>query len=72
MEVKLRNITNAFVRLEIGDMVLLLDPWLTDGIYDGGWMNYPPVMDPARALNGDYPMFVLSAVGSHSVHDAVG
>jgi hypothetical protein len=62
---KLKNITNAFVRIEAEDLVLLLDPWLTDGIYDGGWMNYPPVKNPTNALEGATHVFISHVHEDH-------
>jgi UDP-MurNAc hydroxylase len=44
MTVKLQNPTNAFVRLEINDYIILFDLWLTKGIYEGGWSPYPMIL----------------------------
>jgi UDP-MurNAc hydroxylase len=34
---------SATVKVQSKDTVLLCDPWLTDGIYEGSWCNYPPI-----------------------------
>ena len=47
--ISLRNITNAFTKLEQDDRVFLADPWIGD-VFDGGWCPYPPVADLDRAL----------------------
>ena len=54
----IRNITNAFVKIQSGDTVFIADPWITDGIYDGGWSPYPPVQDPETALNQCHYLYI--------------
>jgi UDP-MurNAc hydroxylase len=48
--ITLQNITNAFCKLEHDGRVFITDPWVTDGIFEGGWAPYPPIMDVAGAL----------------------
>lgn len=51
----LQNITNAFVKLTHDGRTLLADPWVSDGIFDGGWSPFPPIADPDAALSAcDY------------------
>tara|TARA_B100001109_G_scaffold149271_1_gene121464 strand:+ start:953 stop:2356 length:1404 start_codon:yes stop_codon:yes gene_type:complete len=57
-DIKIYNISNAFVRIEYNDKVLLCDPWLTNGIFDKAWMVYPPVYDVDKAINGVTHVFI--------------
>ena len=50
-DLKIHNISNAFIRIEYNDKVLLCDPWLTNRIFDRSWMVYPPVYDIDKAIN---------------------
>ncbi len=52
------NPLNGFVRLEAGEHVLLCDAWLTEGIFDGAWVPYPPIHDPAALLTGATHCFI--------------
>ena len=47
----LRNITNAFVKIEHTNKVFLADPWVTEGAFDGGWDPYPPIRNPEASLS---------------------
>jgi UDP-MurNAc hydroxylase len=49
--ITLQNITNAFCKLEHDGRVFLTDPWVTDGIFEGGWATYPPIQDAAGVLS---------------------
>lgn len=41
---KLQNPANAFVIIETdAGIKLAIDPWITNGIYDGSWHIYPPL-----------------------------
>lgn len=46
----LQNITNAFVKVSHDGRTLLADPWVSEGIFDGGWSPFPPIQDPQGAL----------------------
>lgn len=53
--ITLQNVTNAFVKLDHNGRYFLADPWISDGIFDGGWSPYPPIRDSASAVkNCDY------------------
>ena len=41
--IKIQNISNAFVRVEYKNYVILCDPWLVDGELYGSWNHYPPI-----------------------------
>ena len=56
--IKIQNISNAFVRIEYKEYVILCDPWLTNRIYDNSWMVYPPVYDVDQAINGVTHVFI--------------
>ena len=63
---KIWNPCNAFLRIESGDTVLLCDPWLTDGIYEGGWGIYPPLTKPkTEYLNGATHVFISHIHADH-------
>jgi UDP-MurNAc hydroxylase len=49
--ITLQNIANAFCKLEHDARVLVTEPWITDGIFEGGWATYPPIQDTASALS---------------------
>tara|TARA_B100001250_G_scaffold414249_1_gene451531 strand:- start:3602 stop:4954 length:1353 start_codon:yes stop_codon:yes gene_type:complete len=57
-EIKIQNITNAFLRIEYKENVILCDPWLTNRIFDGSWMVYPPVYDIDQAISGVTHVFI--------------
>jgi UDP-MurNAc hydroxylase len=46
------------VRLEAGGHCLLIDVWLKDGIYEGGWHTFPPVQDRETPLRGATHLYV--------------
>lgn len=53
--INLRNFANGFLKIENGRTVFLTDPWVTEGIFDGGWSPYPPIRDAGAALRScDY------------------
>ena len=56
--IKIQNISNAFVRVEYKNYVILCDPWLTNRIFDGSWMVFPPVYDVDSAINGVTHVFI--------------
>jgi len=49
--ITLKNIANAFCRLEHDGRVFVTEPWITDGIFEGGWATYPPIQDTVSALS---------------------
>ncbi len=55
---KITNPVNGCVRLEARDHVILCDPWLKPGIFDGAWAPYPPVRDMAAVLTGATHCFI--------------
>lgn len=44
----LSNPTNACVVIKTHNTKILLDPWFTDGIYDGTWHNFPRLTDSQK------------------------
>lgn len=40
---KITKLGSATVVVELNNLNILCDPWLTDGIYYGSWCNYPPI-----------------------------
>src|SRR5438128_2609717 len=49
--ITLQNIANAFCKLEHNGRVFLTEPWVTEGIFEGGWAPYPPIQDKTSALS---------------------
>lgn len=41
---KVTNLGASCCLIETPDVRILCDPWFTDGIYDGSWYNWPPVV----------------------------
>ena len=56
--VKLQNPSNACVRLEFSDCIMLCDPWFTSGIYEGALCNFPPVEAPEKVLKDITHLFI--------------
>jgi len=42
---KVKYIYSACLEVETQDLTILMDPWFTDGIYDGSWYQFPKI-DP--------------------------
>ncbi len=57
----MRYIYSACVVIETADIVLLCDPWFTDGVYDGSWYHFPKVDDPMPAI-GDVDYIYISHI----------
>ena len=68
---KIKNIANAFMRIEFGRMVLLCDPWMSDFIYEGGWGIYPPLMEKAAHIQGVTHLFISHIHEDHWDHDII-
>ncbi|MFC2187574.1 MBL fold metallo-hydrolase [Fulvivirgaceae bacterium LMO-SS25] len=52
---KVRYIKSATVSVETNGVIILTDPWLTDGEYYGSWYHYPPLeFDASFFENIDY------------------
>ena len=56
--VKLQNPSNACVRLEFSDCIMLTDPWFTKGIYEGALCPFPPVSDPDTVTKDITHLFI--------------
>ena len=69
--IKIQNISNAFVRIEYKEYVILCDPWLTNRIYDNSWMVYPPVYDVDQAINGVTHVFISHIHKDHCDYNLI-
>ena len=69
---KVENPVNGFVRLELDECVLLCDVWLSDGIFDGSWVHYPPLSHPDELLAGATHVFISHIHEDHYDVDALG
>ncbi len=58
MSLKFLNPCNGFLRVESEKSVFICDPWLSDGIYDGGWRTFPPVRNPQNAILGATHVYI--------------
>ena len=47
---KLKFINSACVELTTANITILMDPWFTDGIYDGSWYQFPKI-DPFQFIS---------------------
>lgn len=65
MQVKVQNISNAFLKISTGKHHIITDPWLSKGIFDNGWLPFPPVYETIKAL-GDVTHCFISHL--HSDH----
>ena len=55
---KIKNIHNAFTIVESGGHKIICDPWIEDGIFDGGWGIFPPVENIENYLDGTTHCFI--------------
>jgi len=55
---KLKNIHNAFTIVESSGHKIICDPWVDDGIFDGGWGIFPPVENIENYLDGTTHCFI--------------
>jgi UDP-MurNAc hydroxylase len=69
--ITLQNITNAFCKLEHNGRVFITDPWVTGGIFEGGWAPYPPIMDVAGALRQCDYMYISHIHEDHADLNAI-
>ena len=47
---RLKFINSACIELTTSDITILMDPWFTDGIYDGSWYQFPKI-DPFQFIS---------------------
>ena len=45
MITQIENPTNASIVVPTKEGEIIIDPWFTDGIYDGTWRDFPRVTD---------------------------
>ena len=61
---KLRNIANAFVRVESDGIVLLIDPWINPA-FEGTIIPYPPIVDAPGSIAGATHCFLSHIHSDH-------
>ena len=54
-------IYSACVIIKTPDVSVLCDPWFTEGVFDGGWYQYPRVENPLASL-GDVDRIYISHI----------
>ncbi len=59
--ISVRYIYSACVKTTTPDVVILQDPWFTEGIYDGSWFHFPKVSNPIQSI-GDCDLIFVSHV----------
>ena len=62
---KIKNIHNAFTIVESGGHKIICDPWIEDGIFDGGWGIFPPVENIENYLDGTTHCFISHIQEDH-------
>ena len=53
-----KNYSNAFSTIEMEKFLLVLDPWTSEGIFDGGWAPYPPLKTSLKFLKNTTHCFM--------------
>ena len=43
------------------DLIILHDPWFTEGIYDGSWFHFPKIENPLESI-GDVDFIYISHI----------
>jgi UDP-MurNAc hydroxylase len=59
--INVRYIYSACVITQTPDLVILHDPWFTEGIYDGSWYHYPKINNPLNSI-GDVDYIYISHI----------
>jgi UDP-MurNAc hydroxylase len=59
--ITLKMVYSACVVIKTPDVVVLCDPWFTDGIYDGSWFVFPSHEDP-KSVIGDCDFVYISHI----------
>lgn len=59
---KVRYIYSACVVIETADLRVCCDPWFTQGIYDGAWYHYPPLVEDPVDLIGPVTAIYISHI----------
>lgn len=64
-DLRVRYIYSAYVVIETPEMRMLVDPWFTQGGYDGSWYQYPRLEDPITAIG---PVDIIHITHIHPDH----
>lgn len=57
--------------LKLNDYNLIFDPWISKGIFDGGWAPYPPIKNPKKFLENVTHCFMSHIHTDHFDPDAL-
>ena len=63
--IKVEYISSACIITSTPDVIILHDPWFTDGAFDGSWFTFPKISNPIEIL-GDCDFIFISHI--HSDH----
>lgn len=55
---RIQNFVNAFLELKIDDLTVFCDPWVTPGIFDGGWAPFPSLKNSNIKLPQNSYVFI--------------
>lgn len=59
--IRVKYIYSACVITKTNDVIILHDPWFTEGIYDGSWFHYPKINNPLDSI-GDVDYIFVSHI----------
>lgn len=62
---RVRNFANAFVRVDSAAGPILIDPWITNGVYEGTWQIYPEIGDVMSHLEAAVAVLVTHIHADH-------
>ena len=68
---KIKNIHNAFTVIEDDNNKIIFDPWISDGIFDGGWGIFPPVNNIEKHLENVTHCFISHIHEDHFDLEAI-
>ena len=67
----IRNIHNAFTIVMSRGFKIVCDPWISDGIFDGGWGKFPSVENIEKYLDDTTHCFISHIHEDHFDLDAI-
>lgn len=59
--ITVKYIYSACIKTTTPDVIVLHDPWFTEGIYDGAWYHFPKMKDPLKSI-GDVDYIYISHI----------
>ncbi len=59
--INVKYIYSACIITSTPDLIILHDPWFTEGIYDGSWFHFPKIENPLESI-GDVDFIYISHI----------